>query len=71
LLAAGKSRVVILSSRGHQMSDVDLEDIDFARRPYDKWMAWANPRQLIPFSRYRSIDAVVGMAFVPFLSIPE
>jgi NAD(P)-dependent dehydrogenase (short-subunit alcohol dehydrogenase family) len=44
LLAAGKSRVVILSSRGHQMSDVDLEDIDFARRPYDKWMAYGQSK---------------------------
>ncbi|MGO8455437.1 SDR family NAD(P)-dependent oxidoreductase [Rhizobium ruizarguesonis] len=44
LLAAGTSRVVVLSSRGHQMSDVDLEDIDFARRPYDKWMAYGQSK---------------------------
>ncbi|MER9444453.1 SDR family NAD(P)-dependent oxidoreductase [Mesorhizobium sp. M0340] len=44
LLAAGKSRVVVLSSRGHQICDIDLDDLDFARRPYDKWMAYAQSK---------------------------
>ena len=44
LVAARTSRVVILSSRGHQISDVDFEDIDFVRRPYDKWMAYGQSK---------------------------
>ncbi|MBB3660240.1 NAD(P)-dependent dehydrogenase (short-subunit alcohol dehydrogenase family) [Rhizobium sp. BK650] len=44
LVAAGISRVVVMSSRAHQMSDVDLEDIDFVRRPYDKWIAYAQSK---------------------------
>ncbi|WP_037389142.1 SDR family NAD(P)-dependent oxidoreductase [Sinorhizobium americanum] len=44
LLAAARSRVVVLSSRGHQMCDVDLDDLDFGRRPYDKWMAYGQSK---------------------------
>ncbi len=44
LLAAGKSRVVILSSRAHQLCEVDFDDLDFVRRPYDKWMAYAQSK---------------------------
>ncbi|TAV40614.1 SDR family NAD(P)-dependent oxidoreductase [Rhizobium leguminosarum] len=44
LLAARTSRVVVLSSRGHQISDVNFEDIDFVRRPYDKWLAYAQSK---------------------------
>lgn len=44
LLAAERSRVVVLSSRGHQMCDVDFDDLDFVRRPYDKWMAYGQSK---------------------------
>ncbi|MBY3038754.1 SDR family NAD(P)-dependent oxidoreductase [Rhizobium laguerreae] len=44
LVAARTSRVVVMSSRGHQISDVDFEDIDFVRRPYDKWMAYGQSK---------------------------
>ncbi|MER8659281.1 SDR family NAD(P)-dependent oxidoreductase [Mesorhizobium sp. M0847] len=44
LLAAGKSRVVVLSSRAHQMCDVDLDDLHFVRRPYEKWMAYGQSK---------------------------
>lgn len=44
LLAAGKSRVVVLSSRAHQLSDVNLDDLDFVRRPYDKWTAYGQSK---------------------------
>lgn len=44
LLAAAKSRVVVLSSRAHQMCDVDLDDLDFVRRPYEKWMAYGQSK---------------------------
>ena len=44
LLAADKARVVVLSSRGHQMCDVDLDDLDFTRRPYDRWKAYGQSK---------------------------
>lgn len=44
LLAGGRSRVVVLSSRGHQLCDVDLDDLDFTRRYYDKWSAYGQSK---------------------------
>lgn len=44
LLAARASRVVVMSSRAHQISDVDFGDIDFVRRPYDKWTAYGQSK---------------------------
>ena len=40
LIAAGGARIVILSSDGHQMSDVDLDDPNWERRDYDKFVAY-------------------------------
>src|SRR5439155_4817383 len=40
LRQAVPSRVVSVSSRGHHMSPVVFEDIQFERRPYDKWLAY-------------------------------
>lgn len=36
LLKSG-SRVIVLSSMGHRISDIDLEDPNFENRPYDEW----------------------------------
>jgi NAD(P)-dependent dehydrogenase (short-subunit alcohol dehydrogenase family) len=44
LLAVRTSRVIVMSSRAHQMSDIDIQDIDFVRRPYDKWTAYAQSK---------------------------
>jgi NAD(P)-dependent dehydrogenase (short-subunit alcohol dehydrogenase family) len=44
LTAAGAARVVSVSSRGHQIAGVDFEDIDFIRRPYDKWVAYGQSK---------------------------
>lgn len=44
LVAAGTARVVTLSSRGHQIAKVDFDDIDFLRRPYDKWVAYGQSK---------------------------
>ena len=44
LLRAVPARVVNLSSRGHQFSDVDFEDPNFARRDYDKWIAYGQSK---------------------------
>ena len=38
------SRVVSVSSRGHRMSPVVFEDIQFEHRPYDKWLAYGQAK---------------------------
>ncbi|WAJ45885.1 SDR family NAD(P)-dependent oxidoreductase [Mycobacterium sp. Aquia_216] len=40
LAAAGGARVVILSSGGHVMGDVDFDDPNWKRRDYDKFVAY-------------------------------
>ncbi len=41
LLAAGApARVVIVSSAGHRMGDLDLDDVNIERRPYDPFAAY-------------------------------
>lgn len=44
LRAANGARVVVLSSRGHQLGGLDLDDLDFIRRPYDKWLAYGQAK---------------------------
>ncbi|MGM4921368.1 SDR family NAD(P)-dependent oxidoreductase [Tardiphaga sp. 804_B3_N1_9] len=44
LKLAGGARVVVLSSRAHQLPGFDLTDLDFARRPYDKVAAYAQSK---------------------------
>jgi len=44
LLKANGARVVALTSWGHAMGSVDLADPNFARRPYDKWKAYAQSK---------------------------
>ena len=38
------ARLVNLSSAGHQMSDVDLDDPNFERTPYDPWAAYGRSK---------------------------
>lgn len=38
------SRVVILSSAAHHISDVDLADINFRHTPYDRWVAYGRSK---------------------------
>ncbi|MDF1604705.1 SDR family NAD(P)-dependent oxidoreductase [Nocardioides sp. YIM 152315] len=40
LRASGSARVVTLSSGGHRMGDVDLADLNWEHRPYDKFAAY-------------------------------
>lgn len=40
LVAADGARVVVLSSEGHRMSDVDFDDPNFDHRDYDKFKAY-------------------------------
>jgi NAD(P)-dependent dehydrogenase (short-subunit alcohol dehydrogenase family) len=42
--AAGAARVVNLSSAGHRMSDIQWDDPNYERRPYDKWEAYGQSK---------------------------
>lgn len=44
LLRGAPSRIVSVSSRGHQMSPVVFDDISFERRPYEKWSAYGQSK---------------------------
>ena len=40
LLDGGPAKVVSASSAGHRIADIDLDDPNWRRRPYDKWDAY-------------------------------
>ena len=44
LSKSGGSRVVCLSSRGHHIAPVDFDDLNFERRPYDKWQSYGQAK---------------------------
>ncbi|MEO3388272.1 oxidoreductase [Mesorhizobium sp. CAU 1741] len=44
LVKARGARVVSVSSRGHQIAGVDFDDIDYRRRPYDRWVAYGQSK---------------------------
>ncbi|MDV6375031.1 oxidoreductase [Deinococcus arenicola] len=44
LMAAAPARVVALSSSGHRRSDIVWDDINFERRPYDRWDAYGQSK---------------------------
>ena len=44
LLKTGKARVVALSSSGHARNGLDLSDINFVHRDYDKWTAYGQAK---------------------------
>jgi NAD(P)-dependent dehydrogenase (short-subunit alcohol dehydrogenase family) len=44
LRAAGRARVVVLSSRAHRRSDVDFDDPNYLRRPYDPWESYGQSK---------------------------
>ncbi len=44
LKAGAPSRVVALSSIGHRLSPIHFDDIHFARRAYDKWLAYGQAK---------------------------
>jgi NAD(P)-dependent dehydrogenase (short-subunit alcohol dehydrogenase family) len=44
LLAGAPARVVNLSSAGHRLSDVDLDDPNFEQSPYDPWTAYGRSK---------------------------
>jgi NAD(P)-dependent dehydrogenase (short-subunit alcohol dehydrogenase family) len=44
LLTGPPARVVMLSSAGHRLSDVSLDDPGFTRTPYDAWVAYGRAK---------------------------
>jgi len=48
------SRVVALASMGHRFADVDLDDPNFERTPYDPWIA---------YGRSKTADILFAVAF--------
>ncbi|RAY13495.1 oxidoreductase [Actinomadura craniellae] len=44
LRRAGGARVVSVSSRGHRLSPVVFDDIDFERREYERWSAYGQAK---------------------------
>ena len=42
--SSGGGRIVNLSSRGHQMGPVDLEDPNFTDRPYNEWASYGQAK---------------------------
>lgn len=44
LAAAGRSRVVVLSSVGHVNGPVRFHDLDLTKEPYDAWLAYAQSK---------------------------
>ena len=44
LAASGNARLVSVSSIGHRLGGLDLGDLQFERRPYDKWLAYGQAK---------------------------
>lgn len=44
LFAADGARVVTVSSGAHLLGGIDLDDLNFERRPYDRWVAYAQSK---------------------------
>ncbi|GAB7046820.1 SDR family NAD(P)-dependent oxidoreductase [Catenuloplanes indicus] len=44
LAAAHGARVVALASAGHHVAPVDFDDVNFAHRPYDPWVAYGQAK---------------------------
>jgi NAD(P)-dependent dehydrogenase (short-subunit alcohol dehydrogenase family) len=44
LVAGAPARVISVSSRGHQFSPVEFDDIHYERRAYDKWSAYGQAK---------------------------
>src|ERR1700761_8387206 len=64
------SRLVNLSSAGHRYSDVDLDDPNFERTPYDPWVAYgrsktANILFAVEFDRRHKAEGIRATALHP------
>jgi NAD(P)-dependent dehydrogenase (short-subunit alcohol dehydrogenase family) len=70
LVAASGARIVVLSSDGHRLSDVDLDDPNWERRDYDKFLAYgasktANTLHAVELDRRLRQDGVRAYAVHP------
>ena len=70
LVAAGSARVVALSSSGHARGGIDLDDVHFERRAYDKWTAYgqaksANALFALQLDRIGAVHGVRAFAVDP------
>jgi NAD(P)-dependent dehydrogenase (short-subunit alcohol dehydrogenase family) len=70
LTAGTPSRVVALSSAAHHRASVDFDDLNFDRRPYDKWIAYgqsktANALFAVGFDRRMAREGVRAFAVHP------
>ena len=70
LVAGAPSRLVSLTSRGHALSDVDLEDYGFERTTYDAWVAYgrsktANALFAVEFDRRYAGDGIHAYSVHP------
>lgn len=76
LRAAGKARVVNLSSAGHHMSNVDFDDPHFERRAYEKWASYgqsktANILFSVELNKRLAKDGITANAVHPGAIITE
>ncbi len=44
LLAADAARVVVVSSTAHRLGDIDLDDLNWETRPYQRWPAYGRSK---------------------------
>lgn len=70
LKSGAPARVVSLASAGHQWSDIDFDDINFERRPYEKMLAYgqsktANVLFAVEFNRRFAADGITANAVMP------
>lgn len=70
LAADGNARIVVLSSTGHQRSPVVFDDVNFAFRPYDPWLAYgqsktANVLFAVGATRQWAADGITANAVMP------
>ncbi|MBB4634274.1 SDR family NAD(P)-dependent oxidoreductase [Longimicrobium terrae] len=75
LLADG-GRLVVLSSQAHRVADVDLDDPNFARQPYDPFVAYgrsktANTLFAVEFDRRHRGRGVRAAAVMPGNSLTD
>jgi NAD(P)-dependent dehydrogenase (short-subunit alcohol dehydrogenase family) len=70
LAADGSARVISVSSSGHQLSPVIFDDLNFAFRPYDPWLAYgqsktANVLFAVEATRRWAGDGITANALTP------
>ncbi|GAB3876895.1 SDR family NAD(P)-dependent oxidoreductase [Kibdelosporangium lantanae] len=70
LREAGGARVVCLTSSAHRRSDIDYDDPNYERRPYDRWQAYgqsktANALFTVGFTARYAADGITANAVMP------